>query len=197
GTLSQEGERLTAYVGIGTTGFGSVSVSVTDPNNLGAAVYNAEVTVYRGSSVFDFATTDGNGIAHFDQLPVGTYTAAAYSKALGRSGSTTASFNIAANTDTPVRIDLVFSGKVTGKLSDPEAGGAGIPGEPVTLTAFNYSTRTSTEVSGDFLFEGVREGTFSLDAKDTLSNRRATASHSLSQADPEPNILLQLEPTEV
>jgi len=197
GTLTQEGERLTAYVGIGTTGFGSVTVNVTDPNNLGAAVYNAEVTIYRGSSVFDFATTDGNGVARFDQLPVGTYSAAAYSKALGRSGSTTASFTISANTDTPVRIDLVFSGKVTGKLSDPQAGGAGVPGAPVTLTAFNYSTRTSTETTGNFLFEGVREGTFTLDAKDTLSNRHATASHSLSQADPEPNILLQLEPTEV
>jgi len=196
GTLSQEGERLTAYVGIGTTGFGSVTVNVTDPNNLGAAVYNAEVTIYRGQSVFDFATTDGNGLAHFDQLPVGSYSAAAYSKALGRSGSTTASFNISANTDTPVRIDLVFSGKVTGKLSDPEAGGAGIPGAPVTLSAFNYSTRTSTEVSGDFLFEGVREGTFSLDAKDTLTNRRAHASRNLSQADPEPYVSLELEPTE-
>jgi len=196
GTLSQEGERLTAYVGIGTTGFGSVTVNVTDPNNLGAAVYNAEVTIYRGSSVFDFATTDGNGLAHFDQLPVGSYSAAAYSKALGRSGSTTASFNISANTDTPVRIDLVFSGKVTGKLSDPQAGGAGIPGAPVTLSAFNYSTRTSTEVSGDFLFEGVREGTFSLDAKDTLTNRRAHASRNLSQADPEPYVSLELEPTE-
>src|SRR6185369_11624998 len=86
--------------------------------------------------------------------------------------------------------------KVTGKLSDPEAGGAGIPGAPVTLTAFNYSTRTSTEVSGDFLFEGVREGTFSLDAKDTLTNRRAHASRNLSQADPEPYVALELEPTE-
>src|SRR6185369_1318313 len=151
GTLSQEGERLTAYVGIGTTGFGSVSVSVTDPNNLGAAVYNAEVTIYRGTSVFDFATTDGNGLVHFDQLPVGTYTAAAYSKALGRSGAAQ-SFSIGANTDTPVRISLEFSGKVTGKLSDPEAGGRGIPGAPVTLTAFNYATRASTDVAGAFLF---------------------------------------------
>src|SRR3954453_10307131 len=192
GTLTQEGERLTAYVAIGTTGFGSVSVHVIDPNNLGASVYNAEVTIYKGFQVFDFATTDGNGLAHFDQLPVGNYSAAAFSKALGRSGSTTANFNITINNDTPVRIDLVFSGKVTGKLSDPEAGGAGIPGAPVTLTAFNYSTRTSTESTGNFLFEGVREGTFSLDAKDTLTNRRAHASRSLSQADPEPNVLLEL-----
>jgi len=196
GTLSQEGERLRVYVPIGVIGFGSVTISVTDPNNLGAAVYNAEVSIYRGSSVFDLTTTDGNGLAHFDQLPVGTYSATAFSKALGRSGSTVTSFAITVNTDTSVRIQLVFSGKVTGRLTDPEKGGLGVPGAPVTLTAFNYSTRTSTEVSGDFLFEGVREGLFALDAKDTLSNRRAHATHALSQADPQPVVPMELERTE-
>src|SRR6185369_16579039 len=196
GTLSQEGERLRVYVPIGVIGFGSVTISVTDPNNLGASVYNAEVSIYRGNSVFDLTTTDGNGLAHFDQLPVGTYSATAFSKALGRSGSTVTSFAITVNEDTPVRIQLVFSGKVTGRLSDPEKGGLGVPGAPVTLTAFNYSTRTSTEVSGDFLFEGVREGLFALDAKDTLSNRRAHATHALSQADPQPVVPMELERTE-
>ena len=196
GTLSQEGERLRVYVPIGVIGFGSVTISVTDPNNLGAAVYNAEVSIFRGNSVFDLTTTDGNGLAHFDQLPVGTYSATAFSKALGRSGSTVTSFAITVNTDTSIRIQLVFSGKVTGRLSDPEKGGLGVPGAPITLTAFNYSTRTSTEVSGDFLFEGVREGLFALDAKDTLSNRRAHVTHALSQADPQPHVDMELERTE-
>src|SRR6185369_14180986 len=134
-TLSQEGERRRIYIPIGVIGFGSATILITDPNNLGAAVYNAEVSIYRGNSVFDLTTTDGNGIAHFDQLPAGTYSATAFSKALGRSGGTIASFTITANADTFVRIQLVFSGKVTGRLTDPEKGSIGVPGAPVTLTA--------------------------------------------------------------
>src|SRR6185436_14447867 len=49
---------------------------------------------------------------------------------------------------------------------------------------------------GDFLFEGVREGFFRLTAKDTLTNRRASASRTLSQADPAPVVPLEHEPTD-
>ncbi|HET8772701.1 MAG TPA: carboxypeptidase regulatory-like domain-containing protein, partial [Thermoanaerobaculia bacterium] len=195
GTLAQEGERLTAYVGIGDTGFGSVSVSVVDPNAANAPVMNAEVSLFRGGSLFDFATTDGAGRVQFEQLPPGTYSVSAYSKAVGKSGSSVP-LTIEPDTDTSVRIDLEFSGGVTGKLIDPEAGDRGIPGAHVSLQASTYDTRTTTGTLGDFLFEGVREGLFSLTAKDTLTNRRASASRALTQADPRPDVTLELEPTE-
>jgi len=195
GTLTQEGEHLTAIVGIGGTGFGDATVTVVDPNNGNAPVLNAEVSLFRGGSVFDFATTDGAGTVSFEQIPAGSYSISAYSKALGKSGSS-GTFTVTANGVADIRVVLEFSGEVTGKLIDPEDNDRGIPGAHVTLTAFNYSTRATTGGLGDFLFEGVREGLFNLKAKDTLTNRRASASRSLTQADPSPFVELELEPTE-
>ncbi|HET8799106.1 MAG TPA: carboxypeptidase-like regulatory domain-containing protein, partial [Thermoanaerobaculia bacterium] len=195
GTLSLEGEQLTAYVGIGATGFGPVSVRVVDPNAQNAAVANAEVTLIRGNDIFDLASTDGNGIARFAEVPVGSYRVIAYSKALGKSGASV-SFSVVNITGASVEVVLEFSGKVDGKLIDPEAANRGIPGAQVTLTMTAFQTRASTDVAGVFLFEGVREGTFRLEAKDTLTNRRASATRNLTQADPNPYVTLELEPTE-
>jgi hypothetical protein len=194
GTLTQEGERLTAIVGIGGIGFGSASVTVVDPNNGNAPVLNAEVSLFKGG-LFDFATTDGAGHVQFDQIPAGTYSASAYSKALGKSGGS-GFFTVTANENTDIRIVLEFSGEVTGRLIDPEDNGRGIPGAHVNLKAFQYDTRATTDTLGGFIFEGVREGQFSLTAKDTLSNRRASATRTLTQADPRPNVILELEPIE-
>jgi hypothetical protein len=195
GTISQEGERITAYVAIGATGFGPVTVTVVDPNAQNAPVLNAEVTLIRNFVPFDLSTTDATGKVIFNEVPVGNYSVTAYSKALGKSG-TSATFTVATITGAQVEVVLQFSGKVNGTLSDPQAGGRGVPGVPVTLTATGYQTRASTDVAGAFVFDGIREGTFRLDAKDTESNRRATASHNLTQADPNPIVNLQLEPTE-
>ena len=195
GSLVQEGQRITAYVGIGAEGFGPVTVRVLDPNNQNAPVINAEVTLVKGIAPFDLSTTDGTGTVRFEQVPVGSYTVSAYSKALGKSGGSQP-FTVFNVTGATLDVVLQFSGKVNGKFSDPEAMDRGVPGAPVTLTEQSYQTRASTDVDGMFVFDGVREGTFKLDAKDTLSNRRATASHLLTQADPNPFIALLLEPTE-
>ncbi len=194
GALTQEGERVTAIVAVGGVGFGSASVTVVDPNNGNAPVLNAEVSLYKGP-LFDFATTDGAGHVQFDQIPAGTYSATAYSKALGKSGGS-GTFTVTANQNTAINIVLEFSGAVTGQLIDPEDGGRGIPGAHVNLTAYQYDTRTTTDTLGGFLFEGVREGLFTLSVKDTLSNRRASATRNLTQADPRPNVILELEPIE-
>jgi hypothetical protein len=198
GTITQEGERITAIVPIGATGFGPVVVRVLDPNAQNAPVLNAEVTLILGSfpfSIFDLSSTDANGIVRFEQVPVGSFKVAAYSKALGKSGGSSV-FNVVNITGAQVDVVLEFSGKVDGKLSDPQAGGQGVPGVPVTLTEQTFQTRASTDTGGLFVFNGVREGLFKLEAKDTLSNRRATATRNLTQADPNPFVALELEPTE-
>jgi len=196
GTLTQEGEHLTAYVGIGATGFGPVTVRVVDPNAQNAGVANAEVTLIRDRDVFDLGTTDGNGVVRFAEVPVGTkYKITAYSKALGKSGGL-GDFTVVNLTGADKEVVLEFSGRVDGKLADPEFGGRGVPGAPVTLTMTAFQTRASTDTAGVFLFEGVREGVFKLEAKDTLSNRRAFATRNLSQADPNPYVSLELEPIE-
>ncbi|MGZ7078846.1 MAG: carboxypeptidase regulatory-like domain-containing protein, partial [Thermoanaerobaculia bacterium] len=195
GSISQEGERVTAIIGIGAEGFGPVNVSVVDPNAQNAPVINAEVSLLRSGFPFDLSTTDATGTVVFDQVPVGTYTVGAYSKSLGKSGSS-GNFTVAAVTGAQVQVVLQFSGVVNGTLTDPEAGGRGVPGAPVTLTEQSFQTRASSDVAGNYIFNGVREGIFRLDTKDTLSNRRATASHELTQADPNPTVNLQLEPTD-
>ena len=180
---------------IGAEGYGPVSVTVVDPNTNNTPVLNAEVGLFRGTNVFDFGTTDGAGRVVFQEVPVGTYSIRAFSKALGSSGGIN-SFTLSGFDGIQLRVSLEFSGKVRGMLIDPENGGQGVPGSHVTLTAFNYQTRSTTAVDGTFFFDGIREGLFRLDAKATLNNRRAFATHTLTQADPEPYVELQLEPTE-
>ncbi|HEU4522980.1 MAG TPA: carboxypeptidase regulatory-like domain-containing protein, partial [Thermoanaerobaculia bacterium] len=195
GELSQEGEILTSVtIVVGNGGTGSVAVAVVDPNQQLLPIPNAEVSLYAGSGLFDLGSTDGTGVTRFDSVPAGSYTVSAYSKALGKLGASTA-FIVVRDQTTDVRVLLEFSGQVTGTLTDPQATNAPVPGAAVTLTGSNYQSRTSTEISGAFEFEGVREGTFVLDAKDTQTNRRARASRSLSAADPQPHVDLQLEPT--
>ncbi|HEX2832542.1 MAG TPA: Ig-like domain-containing protein [Thermoanaerobaculia bacterium] len=195
GTLENEGQELKIYVPIGADGYGPVNVTVVDPNTNNTPVLNAEVALFRGRDVFDFGTTDAAGRIVFQEVPIGTYSIRAFSKALGRSGGI-ASFSFSGFDGVQLRVSLEFSGKVRGILIDPEDGGRGVPGSHVTLSASNYQTRATTALDGTFLFDGVREGFFRLDAKATLNNRRAFATRTLSQADPEPYVELELEPTE-
>ncbi|MEO8215449.1 MAG: Ig-like domain-containing protein [Acidobacteriota bacterium] len=195
GTLSVEGEQLTAFIGVAAAGFGPVTITVIDPNNGNGPVSNAEVTLLRGGAAYDLTSSDVSGVAKFFDVPAGTYTASAYSKAAGRSGSTTP-FAVVNGAGANQTITLQFSGGVDGRLVDPEAAGAGVPGAQVTLSASSFQTRASTDATGSFSFEGVREGTFALSARDTLSNRRASATSSLSQSNPRPFVNLELEPTQ-
>ncbi|HEY3056996.1 MAG TPA: carboxypeptidase-like regulatory domain-containing protein, partial [Thermoanaerobaculia bacterium] len=187
GTLEEEGQPLTAYIGIGSGGTGNIQVTIADPNQSNAPVVNAEVGLYRGFGLFDLTSSDANGVATFQQVPVGTYSVSAYSKALGKSGSSPA-FSVQRDLVSQLRILLEFSGRVDGTFTDPESVPVGrtIPGATVTLSGSGYQSRASTSVSGAFTFDGVREGFFTLDAKDTDTNRRAKASHTLSAADPHP-----------
>ncbi|HSP14146.1 MAG TPA: Ig-like domain-containing protein [Thermoanaerobaculia bacterium] len=197
GTLDEEGQTITIRIQIGSAGTGGIQVTVADPNQSNLPVANAEVGLDRGGGLFDLTTSDGNGVATFQQVPVGTYSVSAYSKALGKSGSS-ASIDVARDLVTQLRVLLEFSGKVDGALTDPESvpAGSAVPGATVTLTGSGYQTRSSTNPSGAFTFDGVREGLFALEAKDTESNRRAAASHIMSAADPHPVINLELERTE-
>ncbi|MGZ7042316.1 MAG: MSCRAMM family protein, partial [Thermoanaerobaculia bacterium] len=198
GALHDEGEVLSSiYIGVGGGGTGSILVTVEDPNQQNAPVTNAEVGLYRGGGLFDLTSSDANGVARFEQVPLGTYTVSAYSKALGKSGGS-AAFAVDRDATSNVRILLEFSGQVDGTLSDPESEppGNGLPGVAVTLSGAGFQSRASTDLAGAFSFDGVREGLFTLNAKDTDSNRRASASHTLSAADPHPIVNLELERTE-
>jgi Bacterial Ig-like domain/Carboxypeptidase regulatory-like domain/F5/8 type C domain len=195
-TLTREGELLTPYITIGGDGTGALVARVTNPNAQNAPVENAEVQLFRGG-LFDFASTNVNGEVRFEQLPVGNYVVVAYSKALGKSGRHTGTITVTTDQVAEARIMLTFSGQVTGRLTDPENANQAVPGSHVTISmAEGFQQRFTTTAAGEYLFEGVREGSFTLDAKDTASNRRAVRTGLLSAADPAPVVNLELERTE-
>jgi Bacterial Ig-like domain/Carboxypeptidase regulatory-like domain len=175
GTLVEEGDssQRAIRIAIGGAGAGAVSVTVVDPLQAFIAVPNAEVALFRNGTRFDFTTSDDNGAASFEQIPAGTYRVTAYSKGLGRAGSTS-DFTVAADQTSTQRIQLELRGTVTGSVSDPEsepAPDAPVKGAPVTLDSRAISTRTSTGSDGRFEFLGVPEGNFQLTAFDLDSGR--------------------------
>jgi len=200
GSIDDEGAEAApkAYIAIsgGGGGVGGAKISVVDPNQSYKEVANAEVSLYRGGGrAFDFGSTDATGAVEFSGLPVGSYTISAYSKALGKT-SRAKTINVTANGIAVERLELEFSGVVDGTFTDPMASNRPIPGAVVRLTASNYSTNSSTDVNGFFIFNGIREGAFALDVKDTESNRRAHRDNALSVLDPHRTVNLELEPTE-
>ncbi|MBW3565708.1 MAG: Ig-like domain-containing protein, partial [Acidobacteria bacterium] len=198
GVITTEGEKLRPIIAIGDGGVGEVSVEVVDPNDLYAPVANVEVTLRIGSSstgrAFDVGTTNGAGEVIVSQVPEGIYNVTAYSKALGRFGESGAFEVVAFGIATP-RVQLEFSGIVRGDVVDPEASYAAVGGAGVTLRADNYSSLASTDSTGRFEFNGVREGTVKLSTKDTDSNRRASATRTVSKESPEVEVRLELEQT--
>jgi hypothetical protein len=195
GRIEYEGEEVHAWVPIGGGGVGAISVRVVDPNAEGAPAANAEVTLIRSTSVFDFATTDELGQVHFARLPLGTYRVDVYSKALARTGSA-AGIAVDADATVPVLVPLTFVGAVDGTLTDGEAGGAAVPGAHVDLRAGTYQTRATTSVEGKFEFEGVHEGLVHLEARDPDSFRKANGQATVSATDTRRTVNLELEPTE-
>jgi len=175
GTLAEEGDtsQRSIRIAIGGAGVGAVSVTVVDPLQAFIAVPNAEIALYRNETRFDFTTTDDKGVAYFDQIPAGTYRVTAYSKGLGRAG-TTASFAVSADQTSSQRIQLELRGTVSGSVSDPESEptpDAAVKGAPVQLDSRAITTRASTDSDGKFEFLGVPEGDFRLTAFDLDSGR--------------------------
>ena len=152
-------------------GTGSISVKIINPDTFDP-VENAEVSLTRNGVGYDFGSTDAQGVTYFNDVPIsGTYRVFAYSKALGRGGSS-GNFGVALGQLVDVKIVLQFRGTVRGTVVDPDNGNLPVKGQPVTLTSGGWQTRTSTGALGEFTFIGIPEGPYSLEAYDTDSGRR-------------------------
>ncbi|HEU4888018.1 MAG TPA: carboxypeptidase regulatory-like domain-containing protein, partial [Thermoanaerobaculia bacterium] len=158
----------------GGSALGSVSVTVVYPENNFERVPNAEVTLFRGGARFDFTTTDQNGVAFFDQIPVGTnaYAVSVYSKSFGRVGMTDGAFSVLELQTSALTVPLQFRGTVLGTVIDPENENKPVKGIPVSLLSGGLTTRASTGGLGEFEFIGVPEGSFRLEAFDPDSGRK-------------------------
>jgi hypothetical protein len=180
-------------------GSSSLSVTVVDSSNGYAHVPNAEVTVALNGKAFDFGTTDANGVVSFEQLPAGeTYEVRATSKALGRSG-VTRDVALVRNVPATAQVALTLTGRVSGTLVDGDIDPPPpVRGAPVYLQAETMRTVASTGGIGEFLFNGIPEGTFTLEAIDPDSGRRAVNETPLfinSLFRDRENIQLKLEKT--
>ena len=166
GTLSQEGRADHRYVGIGANGFGPVTVTVVDPNTQNAPVLERRSHAAAQLRAVRFRRPPSERHDHFDQVPVGGYSVDAFSKALGSRSSAQPSRR---SHHRRVGPDLLqFSGKVNGTSTDPEARQPRSAGHAGHADRDQLPAREPAPTSiGAFVFDGVREGTFVLDAKDT------------------------------
>ncbi|HVG22679.1 MAG TPA: carboxypeptidase regulatory-like domain-containing protein, partial [Thermoanaerobaculia bacterium] len=199
GTLIEEGDtsQRAVRVPIGGSGSGTVSVTVVDPLLGFEPVPNAEVALLREGYGFDFTTTNDAGIAYFEQVPVGpSYSAFVYSKQRGRSGRSQA-FNVVANETVSRSVQLEFLGIISGTLTDPDTTPPSLPvrAQPVTYQG-PIALRATTDTNGNFEFNGVPEGNFTLQAWELSTQRIAAGPAGLfiSKLVPEQrNIKLELE----
>jgi len=199
GTLIEEGDssQRDVRVLIGGAGTGAISITVVDPLIAFEAVGNAEVALLRDGAAFDFTTTNDAGVAYFEQVPVGpAYAVFAYSKQRGRSGRSP-SFPIAAGELTSRSVQLEFLGIVSGSVTDPETDPPNLPvrGQPVSYSG-PVGLRATTDAGGNFEFNGVPEGGFTLQAWELASQRTAEGPSGLfiSKLVPEQrNVRLELE----
>jgi hypothetical protein len=193
GVVGDEAQVVPATLTVGGAGTGTVQITVKDQNNAFQPVANAEVSLLRGS-LFDFGTTDLNGTVTFHEVPVGAYTASAYSKALAKFGATS-TFAVAKDGTAVLTINLEFSGEVKGTLDDPQNHLPGVPGANVDLFGVGYQTRATTDTAGAFDFNGVREGTVDLVARDPNSIRQARNKATVTPANGTVIVPMHLEPT--
>lgn len=192
GVVELDGVDVPVLLGVGVDGAGSIEARVIDPNEGYRAAANAEVTLIRDGSAFDFGSADASGLVRFTQVPArGAFRISAYSKALGRSGSS-AAFDVVAGETRLVEVLLERSGSVSGALTDDAESGAGVIGAHVDLAASGYATRATSSGDGAFLFAGVREGSFRLEARDPSSNRRASGGGAVSLEQPDARVDLRL-----
>jgi hypothetical protein len=168
---NHNGVVVTVAAGAGTS---SLSVSVVDSGNAYAKVPNAEVTLINTQGAFDFGSADANGVVVFDQLPAGqTYGVRATSKVVGRSGSVDG-ITLTANVPASTQVALNLTGRVSGTVYDPDnAPETVVEGIPVYLSTTTLSAVATTDSTGAFVFNGIPEGTFQLQAVDIDSGRIA------------------------
>ncbi|MEA2163765.1 MAG: large repetitive protein [Thermoanaerobaculia bacterium] len=170
GTIGGEANNLAGVrIVVGAGGTGTISVTVYDGP---VRVSNAETTLLQGNTTFDFGQSDGNGVVTFDNVPVGNnYTVRIVSRARARTGSS-GTLVVTQGALTSVDVGLTVLGVVSGVLVDTEASPERlIVGGHVTLQSGYLQTRTTTDASGNFRFDGVPEGPFRIQGYDFDSGR--------------------------
>ncbi|MEO8584735.1 MAG: Ig-like domain-containing protein [Acidobacteriota bacterium] len=183
-----------------TTSVGSLGVLVRDAAS-GSPVSDCQVTLSNG----DVTVSDGEGKATFDALPLGTYSVYAFHAPTGQGGLVSGLRIANAGDRAEATITLDTRGRIAGTLWDDVAKTRGAGNGTVkltgrvngrlwgtTMTAL-ASTSPDAATLGQFLFDGIPVGNFTLEAAVSDSARRASTALDLTPTAPVISVDLVLE----
>ncbi len=179
------------------TSIGDLEVLIRDPAT-GGPVADAQVRLSTG----EWTVSGPDGLALWESVPLGTYSVYAFYAPTGQSGRVgnlrlTAPGQLLRST-----VYLDQRGTIGGTLWEDALKIMPVPGGTVRLSGNTAGGRvvalatTSGQpgLEGTFSFEGIPEGTFSLEAGVQGTPRRAAATASITDTNPEALIDMILEP---
>ena len=184
------------------SGVGTLSILVRDPVS-GGAVPGCQVRLSGGAAgVDDLSTSDEDGRARFEALPIGTYEAGAFHAPSGRGGRLDGLRLAFPGDVVEATLWLDTRGEIDGTVLDGDSplGGAVVRltgsvngrswGTPLTALV---STATSGNSIGSYSFVGIPEGRFDLEAGIEGSVRRARGEARLTATAPLARLDLRLD----
>jgi len=178
---------------------GRLEIEVRDPDT-GAPLPDSQVSISGGAE--PEATVSGSdGVASFEALPLGGYSVYAFHAPTGRGGRFSYVELTEAGSTLRRTLYVNVRGEIGGTLWDDQAGTVPAPGWDVDLQGqtavgpMSAVSLTSVGVDdpGRFVFGGIPEGDFRLEAGHWSSPRRASAEVSLTPTAPIVDVDLVLE----
>ncbi|HSL84805.1 MAG TPA: Ig-like domain-containing protein, partial [Thermoanaerobaculia bacterium] len=145
---------------------------------------------------------DAAGVARFDALALGTYSLYAFHAPTGRSGRIGPLGLTSPGQHLTTTLYLDQRGEVRGTLYDDESRTVGVPAGIVRLSgqtaggrlAALTTTSSAAGEEGRFVFLGIPEGEYFLEAALQTSPRRARAEAALTETSPVADVVMVLEP---
>jgi hypothetical protein len=152
--------------------WGTIYGKVLTPDN-NTVVPNASVILYSNTSgeALGYFTSDSEGGFRFEYVPMGSFRIEVFDPGSGRKGKSYCSLETGGE---EVEIDVRFEGR--GRVSGTFFNGSRV--EPIAHAqvkikssgAFPFETVTNTDAEGNFTFDQIGEGQFSLSAEDPATH---------------------------
>jgi protocatechuate 3,4-dioxygenase beta subunit len=143
-----------------------ISGTVSDTQTPAQPIAGASVT-YTGTHGNGSTTSDAGGAFTLSNVPPGTYTLAA--AATGFTSPAPQVVNVTANTLATAHVSLTATSSISGGVFDTQTPAQPVVGATVTYAGTNGNTAagtTTTDSNGDFAFNGVSPGTYTVASTD-------------------------------
>ena len=191
--IHTEAQEVTTFIELEPVA--EISVRVVSPET-GLPVPGVRIDLAR-SHFFDAVSSDEEGEGRFRLLPLGNYRVHVFDPDTGRRGRS-AWIDLAENNQLEeVEVVLEIRGDVAGVLTDGNTAKE-LPGRVIKLRSYGlrwFTTYATTGRDGDFVFEGIPEGDFTLETHGPQKRRWARAEGYLAEEDEVITLDLVLEQT--